>query len=88
MRAELSMEAACLIEFRGGRRMQKPFTCVGSKIRGSYSYRVASTCVHAHMYIFMALLLSATGQEDLFPVGNIASRRLPFPTGDLVWGAP
>jgi hypothetical protein len=40
------------------------------------------------MYIFMALLLSAMGQveEDLFSAGNITSRRLPFPTGDLVWG--
>ena len=41
------------------------------------------TCAYS-----MDLLLSATGQEDLFLVGNNASRRLPFPTGDLVWGAP
>lgn len=69
------------LSFRGG-RMQK--------VGGSYSYRVASTCVHVHMYMYisMALLLSATGdEENLFPVGNIASRRLPFPAGDLVWGA-
>lgn len=38
------------------------------------------------MCISMDLLLSATGQEDLFLVGNNASRRLPLPTGDLVWG--
>jgi len=64
MRAELSIEAACLIVVRGvgckNSHMRRP------KVRGRHSYRVAGTCVHAHMCISMDLLLSATGQEGSF----------------------